>query len=99
MVPFQEVVMQYQSQDGRIPVFCSHYLKENFLTYSQAGPTSSDYTLLLYDGHSSHVSKQDIVWSLENKISVVCVATPCFMLNIWPLLYRIMPWRRYENEQ
>ena len=44
------------------------YLQEHFLTYSQAGKNANEHTLLLYDGHSSHLSKEVINWALENKI-------------------------------
>lgn len=48
---------------------------DHFIKYTQAGPQATEYTLLLLDGHSSHVTKQVIDKALENKI-VIFVLPP-----------------------
>ena len=44
------------------------YLQDHFLRFKQSDPDPSQHTLLLYDGHASHVSASLIDWAKDNRI-------------------------------
>jgi hypothetical protein len=51
----------------------STYLKEHFLPYARSGTDDSQVILLLFDGHSSHVSPSLIKWARSRNLILFCL--------------------------
>jgi hypothetical protein len=51
----------------------SAYLKEHFLPYARSGTDDSQVILLLFDGHSSHVSPSLIKWARSRNLILFCL--------------------------
>ena len=75
------------------------YLQDHFLRFKQSDPDPAQHTLLLYDGHASHVSASLIDWAKDNRI-VLFVLPPHTSHLLQPLDVAVFgPFKTFYNSE